>query len=151
MAEKYQYCPRCSQPLEDDGSCPGCSYGHKRINAPAKPTINPECPWNDHGVRCGKIGSLSDSHNGSGPWYCSEHFWQLKGWPIKKSVAPKVSYRERWYAERALPYEPPKLQDVGHFKCVATTAKDLLARIHSGDIGPKRQREPGDDDEVIAA
>ncbi len=49
------------------------------------------------------------------------------------------SYRERWYAERNKPYEPPILKDCPPFKCIGGSQK------------PPRQREPGDDDEDIAA
>lgn len=143
MAEKYTYCPRCSQPLEDDGTCPGCTYGHKR-NQSRSQTINPECPWNDHGIRCGKIGSLSDSTNGAGPWYCATHYWKLKDWPVKKSDAPGPSYRERWYADRGLPYEPPNLAGTAHFQPVANMARQLHDRLVSGELGP-RHREPGED------
>lgn len=37
------------------------------------------CQWNDHGVRCRVRGSISPSTDGSGPWYCSEHWKALRG------------------------------------------------------------------------
>ncbi len=41
--------------------------------------IDRYCPWNDHGHVCGLYGTNSDTTNGQGPWYCSRHYWQLKG------------------------------------------------------------------------
>lgn len=130
----------------------------------ANPTSHLECPWNDHGIICGKRGSLSDSLNGAGPWFCVEHYWQLKGrigvvddrhhgpgkapcnYPgcTSKGVAGKnpfyclvhygyrttPSYRERWYAERGLTYDPPKPGN--------------LSGLPNRQLGP-RQREPGED------
>lgn len=94
-------------------------------NAPAS-DLYLECPWNDHGYICGRRGSLSDSMNGAGPWYCSEHYAKLKGWSERKSGAAPMSYRERWYLEQGKDYEPPKSGNLG-------TATKV------------RQREPGED------
>lgn len=151
MAEKYKYCPRCSQPLEDDGSCPGCSYGHKRQQQVSAKTVNPECPWNDHGLRCNRLGSMSDATNGAGPWYCGRHYWKMRGIDVKETEGENENYRARWYRERGLLYQPPKLEHFPPFKCVAVDAGALLMRLQSGELGPKRLRQPGDDDEEIAA
>src|SRR3990167_9752469 len=80
MAEKYKYCPYCQQPLEDNGSCPGCSYGHKHQKAKSQdqPRL---CAWNDHGMSCHLPGHLSQTVHGTGPWYCRSHFAQIMGWP----------------------------------------------------------------------
>jgi len=138
MNSKSLTCPKCRGILELDGSC-SCGYGVKRRGAqPQRDTIDRTCPWNDHGAICGLIGSLSDATNGTGPWYCATHYWQLKGWPIKRSNKPIPSYREQWYTDHGLEYQPPKLGDVGTWKSV-------------GMLTPQRAREPGDDDEPIAA
>lgn len=128
-------CPKCKT-INQQGAteCDSCGVifadirggrGHKQ------PEIIRPCPWNDHGDICGLIGSLSDSTNGSGPWYCAKHFWKLKGWPESHSpdTAPP-SYREQWYADRNLPYLPPQVGNPETF-------------------APKRNREPGDDDDLI--
>lgn len=61
------------------------------------------------------------------------------GWLDERQMAAtRVGYRERWYAEHNLPYEPPRLGDSPPFKCVGRLAPEI------------RQREPGDDDEEIA-
>ncbi len=53
--------------------------------------------------------------------------------PSELRYKPKgESYRERWYAERGKPYEPPILKDLPPFKCV-------------GGFSQKVQREPGED------
>ena len=99
--------------------------------------VDRTCPWNDHGQICGLVGSLSDATNGSGPWYCARHYWQLKGWPQRASDDAHISYRERHYAEIGKPYKPPVLGDIGHWRSVGQLAP------------PPRHREPGDDDEPI--
>lgn len=39
------------------------------------------CAWNDHGESCKYAGILSYSTNGSGPWYCREHWGKLNDYP----------------------------------------------------------------------
>ena len=123
-------CPKCKtkNPLGAI-ECDHCGvvFAHIRGNEPAP--VDRSCPWNDHGVICGKPGSLSDGTLGLGPWYCSDHYWQLKGYPVG-TVAHPVSYREQWYELRGLPYQPPKLGDIGTFKCIG---------------GGMPMREPGED------
>lgn len=46
-----------------------------------------------------------------------------------------MNWRERWYAERNLPYEPPPLVAVPPFQCVGNTKPAI----------PKREREPADE------
>lgn len=138
-------CPKCKGILENDGTC-SCGYG-KRRNTGSSKEVDRSCPWNDHGLICGRIGSMSDSTLGDGPWYCSQHYWQLRGFPVSDPGKPSISYREQWYAERGLPYEPPKLESVGNWRCMAEDSTLLLARLKSGQLGP-RQREPGDDDDT---
>ena len=111
----YSLCPKCKGVLEDDGTC-SCGYNIKPRRGEVR-AINRNCPWNDHGNICGVVGSMSESTNGEGPWYCSDHFWRLKGY-AKKTGSRHVSYRERWYQERKLPYEPAKLENDGNMRRV---------------------------------
>jgi len=90
------------------------------------------CPWKERGEPCGKPGSMSDDTLGKGPWWCSEHYWKLKGLPVRSIPTKHISYRERWYAEHKMDYEPAKLGDIGNWKSVGTI---------------KPMREPGEDDE----
>lgn len=119
-------CPKCKKISTDDEECSECGvvFADIRGGRGTKTEIDLQCAWNDHGYRCELKGCVSESTNGSGPWYCSDHFWYgLKGWKRPKATVdsetgellpPKVpTYRERWYAERGLPYEPPK---PGNFK-----------------------------------
>lgn len=132
--KKSLFCKYCSNPLEDDGTCKMCPKGNKRVNADQ---IDRTCPFNDHGNVCGKYGTMADSTNGTGPFYCSPHYWQLKGWPIRtEDVKPPISYRERWYADNGKTYQPPKMK--------SENLKEWTA-MHG--YAPQRQREPGDDDD----
>lgn len=99
-------CPKCKT-INAQGSkeCDGCGVIFADIKSGAV-QVNLECPWNDHGAICGNRGSISDSLNGAGPWYCSKHYWKLKGYVV--SDVKQQSYRERWYESRGLDYEPPK-------------------------------------------
>mgnify|MGYP001316267078 CR=1 FL=1 len=100
--------------------------------------INLFCPWNDHGAICGKRGSMSDSTNGYGTWYCSEHWMRLKGWTTVQiadsQITKKIIYRERWFAENGGDYEIAKIRDFPPFKCVGR------------EIEKQLQREAGDED-----
>ena len=140
-------CPKCKT-INPPGAteCDSCGVIFADIRGNKERSVDRLCPWNDHGHVCGLVGSMSDATNGSGPWYCSRHFWQLKGWPLKDAddAKPHISYRERWYAERGLPYEPPKLDCPVPWRPVAADAVDLYARLRDGTLGP-RQREPGED------
>lgn len=141
-------CPKCQGILEDSGVC-SCGYNVKRRGAAPK-EVNRNCPRKEHGYQCGKTGSMADSTNGDGPWYCSDHFWRLKGYPKPQgSQAAHVPYRDSWHSEKGLNYEPPKLEDVSNFKCTATMAQSLMARLQAGELGPRRLRQPGDDDEEL--
>jgi hypothetical protein len=41
------------------------------------------CAWNEYGERCRYTGIMSYSTNGSGPWYCREHWCKLNGYPVE--------------------------------------------------------------------
>ena len=84
-----------------------------------EPAIDRLCQFNDHGAICGQPGSMSDSTLGSGPWYCSAHYWKLKGRELKPQQPDQPSYRERWYAERNLPYQQPRKLDTETRKALA--------------------------------
>lgn len=96
-------CPKCKDVLSIDARACACGW---RKDGKKEAGISLDCPWNDHGYTCGERGSMSDGLNGAGPWYCATHYWLLKG--RKPGTQPAgTSWRERWYAERGLPYEPP--------------------------------------------
>ena len=145
--KKRTHCAYCGVILEENGTCVSCPQGIRQAQSKRSSTdkIDRSCRWNDHGNICGVVGSMSESTNGEGPWYCSDHFWRLKGY-AQKTGSHHVSFRERWYQERKLPYEPAKLEDAGNMRCVADSASALLARMQSGEVGV-RMREPGEDDE----
>lgn len=67
----YDKCPACYGELEQDGTC-SCGYGVKRASlsgvARSTPEINRKCPT------CSNPGYLTHATNGSGPWFCREHF-----------------------------------------------------------------------------
>lgn len=43
------------------------------------------CEWNEHGESCPWRGILSPGNLGAGPWYCREHFYELRGYPDMKA------------------------------------------------------------------
>lgn len=87
--EKYKYCPHCSQPLENDGSCPGCQYGHKRQKTKSieQPRL---CAFNDQGLPCHRPGHLSTGTHGEGPWFCRTHFARIMKWPAWEAAVTDV-------------------------------------------------------------
>lgn len=112
-------CPSCGGMREVDGKSCSCGW---RSGKAAKPAADTSCRWLDaSGDACGSPGSIRDA---TGKWMCSDHYCLSKGGQVSRS--PQPSYRERWYAEKGLEYQPPK----------------------SGNLAsamPKRQRQPGDD------
>src|SRR5260221_4461804 len=43
------------------------------------------CEWNEQGATCPHRGILSPGNLGYGPWYCREHFYELRGYPDMKA------------------------------------------------------------------
>lgn len=85
-------CPQCNFPSKSENECDKCGVQFKDIrgkrSADKMPPIDRFCPFNDHGNVCGKVGSISDSTLGYGPWYCSEHYWLLKRPPVSAEAKP---------------------------------------------------------------
>src|SRR3990167_7309300 len=101
-------CPKCKTTNPAKATeCDSCGVIFADIRT-GKTEIDRTCAWNDHGIKCQNLGCCGDSTNGSPPFYCSTHFLQLKGWPATAATEQRhITYRERWYAERGLTYEPP--------------------------------------------
>ena len=112
-------CPKCSFPSESSTECDKCGTQFGDVRTAKTEKIDLYCPFNDHGKVCGKRGSVSDSVLGAGPWYCSEHYWQLKG---------RIMHAER------TPMPSELREKLKHW----TAAYGL----------PPRAREPGDDDDL---
>ena len=136
LMEKYKYCPHCSQPLEDDGSCPGCAYGHKR----QKPKSQDQprlCAWNDHGMPCHEPGHLSQGTLGLGPWYCRSHFARLMGWPAWAAAAIEDSQEEvDARVNKIVPRKPGESEHDWSMRCRTW----VMERIRRGQVF---QAEPG--------
>src|SRR3990167_4462321 len=99
-------CPKCNFPSKSESECDHCGVQFADIKRQSKDKIDRTCPWNDHGLICGLVGSLSDTTNGQGPWYCSKHWWKLKGYPERAGHQEHVSTRDRWCHEHRQAYEP---------------------------------------------
>ena len=77
--EVLSTCPRCYSDLPVGAQSCSCGWQSRAgVNQAAGPAM---CCWNDHGVTCRARGILSPSTNGSGPWYCREHGYKLRGYP----------------------------------------------------------------------
>lgn len=49
-----------------------------------------------------------------------------------------MNFRERWYAERNLPYEPPPLLNVPGWQCIGRLTPKELPK-EGADLAPKRR------------
>ena len=138
------------------------------------------CPWNDFGSVCGKRGSLTDSTLGEGPWYCPEHWWKLKGrqhveserkTPAQLEVESLCDAKNYCYdhgldtvdKQRAFVRAAVRnigkgiVRDTAHWQ---RWAQETIARPDASGAALERAqqyladhplREPGDDDEEVAA
>ena|SRR3990167_570562 len=149
-------CPKCQYVNPPEAKeCHDCGvvFSHIRGGKGPRPPadkIDRTCHWNDHGITCGLVGSMSDSTNGQGPWYCSKHWWQLKGYTSRSNPSEHVATRDRWFQENKQPYSAPNLSGTAHLKPMASPDGQLMHRLLSGELG-KRSRQPGEDDDFIQA
>ena len=97
--------------------------------------VDRQCPIYENDVRCPLQGTIIEN----GVWYCLTHFWKMKCY-AKPTLKPMTgrSYREQWYAERDLPYEPPRIVNCPPFQCVGIEHGKI-------DVSALRMREPGED------
>ena len=135
------------------------------------------CPWNDHGLVCGMPGSISEGLLGTGPWYCSRHFWLLKGRipsPVQRRQTDDDVLRESvaFCAEHKLPTKVEQrayiretlpalgrsiVRDIAYWQrwaveTVANPKASGMARERAlGFLAKHPAREPGQDDEEVAA
>ena len=78
-------CPNCSEVLINQNQC---ECGWRKSNS-GKYEVDHQCPYRDFehgGDRCDRYGHLSEATNGSGPWYCRDHF---PFFMRQESVTPK--------------------------------------------------------------
>ena len=95
------------------------------------------CAWNDHGVRCEARGILALSTNGSGPWYCREHFDRVQG-RAPEVVGNEIPRRSQSLAVREW-----------HAKMAKHREAQEFARIEAEEAASAAQEnaraEPGED------
>ena len=139
-------CPKCGGTRNPaDRECGDCGVvfkdirggrGSRSFDAP----VDRNCPWNDHGQICGDIGSVSDATNGSGPWYCSRHYWQMKGYGDVGAAVPAKPFDHAAYcAELGLDIREKQMAFI----------RDILKNGKIGKGGTKPMREPGEDEDFI--
>jgi hypothetical protein len=66
-------CPNCGKP-SDGLSCGHCGY--RDPSTKSQPARDPNwwrCAHEDHGLRCGKPGSVTQSTQGTDRWFCYDH------------------------------------------------------------------------------
>jgi hypothetical protein len=51
--------------------------------------VDKQCAFDDHGWRCNLYGTISNNTNGEGPWWCSQHYWELNRLGVGKGVTPE--------------------------------------------------------------
>ena len=134
-------CPKCKT-INRNGAteCDGCGVVFADIRKENKAAaVSTNCCWNDHGYVCLHRGVFSNGTNGSGSWYCAEHWAKLKNFPEQHGEAESISFRHRWFMERGLPYKHPILGDRDTFRCIGREAKIIAQSV----------REPGEDAEEM--
>src|SRR3990170_1099183 len=124
-------CPKCkTQNLGNATECDHCGvvFGDLHGGQPVSEDQNCRCC-------CGRPGDIKQD----GAWKC----WESAGYTRIPNPAivdgTGNSYRERWYRERGLPYEPPKISQVGSFRNLGSFNPNRVQRM----------REPGCDEEEM--
>lgn len=116
--DKGRECPDCGDKIHAKAVSCACGWREKPRARSTTPEFDTQCShYSDRGYRCNKPGCVSEGTNGSGPWWCSDHYWiDRRGAQPENLNVPRETYRQRWYRERGLPYQDPK---VGNAKQVA--------------------------------
>lgn len=151
-------CPKCSfinEPrVKQCGDCGVVFAGIRGGRGSEQRQIDLTCPFNDHGIVCGKPGSMSDTTNGAGPWYCSDHYWRLKGIRVQPMSHTDTDAEHMQKTREYLAYH-------GLDKAADETREEWLGRMRDfrnvrmkrignplwdalHNVGPT-QREPGED------
>ena len=108
-------CPECGELLPPHAG--SCACGWKAVAKP-KSSVNTNCA-------CGRFGIVRKD----GKWRCGI----CSGVP-PRVVGSHVSWRERWYQDRGLPYEPPFVGSVPSFRSVGRTAETVVTREPGEDL-----------------
>lgn len=146
-------CPKCHGLLEDDGTC-SCGYGVKRrADRQQQQQISSVpilCSFNDQGRGCQCRGIISSTTNGSGQWFCREHWETVHGrepgclgnapWPIPKrpTVQPHVKPRSAGTLRPMVDWQEG--EDYRAFR-------ERVRETHAAR--GEQPREPGADDDLV--
>ena len=134
-------CPNCRGLLESDGTCT-CGYGAARKRRQEQPQQK-LCAFNDHGMRCPRIGHMANTTNGEGPWYCREHFARIMGWEYTEPTEDESMHQAA--VDVRVNRIVPRLQGESEHDWSMRCRDWVFAQL--GKIGrePARMREPGED------
>lgn len=134
-----------------------------------------QCVWRDDGYQCQAFGHLSNSTNGTGPWYCRPHYHKLMDWePPKPETAQDMSQAavdER--VNKIIPRKAGESEHAWSMRCKAYVldfvrkpfrgkkrdwADQIMARVARGEevsnfswhaakevVAMRKSREPGED------
>ena len=134
-----------------------------------------QCVWNVLGSRCERLGIISESVVGAGPWYCRDHWADLKGQPrlkippdsepmsevdkrVNKIVPRRPGENEHDWSMRCKDYVLAHLRSMGHKPPNKDWAHRLIAKHNNGEevqhyslklareaLDRGHVREPGED------
>jgi hypothetical protein len=130
-------CPKCSGITEKDNKSCSCGW---TARGNRKEQVSKQCAFNDHGLRCEKTGSIANTTNGEGPWYCRDHFATVMGWGALKAVTLPDESQEA--VDRRVNAMVPK-RDGESMHDWSMRCRDFsVSRIR--DISIRMQSEPGE-------
>lgn len=170
-------CPECGLPLASPFKSCRCGWGKE---AKAMLAQKHMCVWRNRGEPCQAVGICSDSTVGGGPWYCRDHYADLKGW--ERADAPRTADKEPIEevdkrVSRVVPRLPGESDHDWSMRCKeyvlafvrrqvarkpdTSWARKVMARQAAGEMMPIQSlqyaqevlpmREPGEDQEEVAA
>ena len=145
-------CPDCGIALSPRATYCGCGWGKKRDVKSAP--FDPQCAYENSGLRCRFPGSIALGTLGGGPWYCRIHI-KDRGNLIGNQA---LDESQRWKAtepkddlswlDENFPMRPGETRQEYNLRCrdyALSALKGFKPKPMGGYTAPVRQREPGED------
>jgi hypothetical protein len=104
-----------------------------------------KCAFNDHGMLCDRMGTLSPSTKGDGPWYCRKHAHMVLHDGEDHAEPPNPEREPMSVVDERVNKIVPRLQGESEHDWSMRCREFVLAYVKRTAAQQYRQREPGED------